>query len=75
MLSEIVGVVEVDKAFLVSLYYILGKKDSLGQILADFARHIVTLNRVYGRVLIGVFLLNLFVIALDKRQYLVVGGI
>ena len=51
---------------LVCLYNISGKKESLGDILAHLACHVITLYAVYCRVLVRVLLLDLFVIALKK---------
>ena len=75
MLCEVICIVEVNKTFLVRLDYLLGQKNSSRNILRYLARHIVTLNAVDGGVLIRILLLNLFVIALDERHNLLVGGI
>ena len=56
----------MDQTFLMSLNNILGKKESLGDILADFSRHIVSLNRINDGILVGILLLNLFVVALKE---------
>ena len=68
MLCKIVGVMEVDDSLLIRLNNIFRKKKSSREILADFASHIVTLYTVDGRVLVGVLLHNLFVVALDQGQ-------
>ena len=68
MLCKIVGVMEVDDSLLIRLYNIFRKKKSSREILADFASHIVTLYAVDRRILVGIFLHNLFVVALDQGQ-------
>ena len=75
MLSKIVGVVEVDNSLLVSLYDVGRKQHSPCEVAAYLACHIVALNAVNGGVFVGIFLLNLLVVALDKRENTVVGGI
>ena len=75
MLSEIVRVVEVDDALLVCGNDFLGKKDSLCDILADLTCHIVTLNAVDSGVFVGVFLLDLLVVAFDEAHDLLVRGV
>ena len=66
MLGKIIRVMKMNYALLVCFDYIVIKQKSFGNVLADLTRHIVTLNAVYGRVLIGIFLLYLFVVAFDK---------
>ena len=66
MLSKIVSIVEMDKTSFVSINNIGLLKNTLGNILTNLTCHIVTLNAVYGRILVRVFLLNFLVIALDK---------
>ena len=68
MLRVIVGVVEVDDALLVRLDDVLGQQDAVGDVAADLAGHVVTLRAVDDRVLVGVFLLGLLVVALDQAQ-------
>ena len=75
MLSEVVGVVEVDQTLLISLDDIGREKHSSCQVAADLARHIVALNAVDGGILVGILLLNLLVVALDQRENAVVGGV
>ena len=75
MLRVIVGVVEVDDALLVRLDDVLRQQDAVGDVAADLARHVVTLRAVDDRVLVGVFLLGLLVVALDQAQDAVVGRV
>ena len=73
MLREVVRVVEMDDALLMRLHDVSGKKNAHGKVFRNFACHIVALHGVDRGVL--VFLLNLFVVALDQRQNFVVRGI
>ena len=75
MLRVIVGVVEVDDALLVRLDDVLRQQDAVGDVAADLAGHVVTLRAVDDRVLVGVFLLGLLVVALDQAQDAVVGRV
>ena len=75
VLGKVVRIMEVNQALIVSIHNLLGQQHALGQVLGDLAGHIVALNGVDGRVLVGVLLLDLFVVALDQRQDLVVGRV
>ena len=75
MLGVIIGVVKMDDALLVRLNDILGQQQAVGDISGNLARHIIALRGVDDGVLVGVFLLGLFVVALDQAQDLVIGGI
>ena len=75
VLGKVVRIMEVNQALIVSIHNLLGQQHALGQVLGDLAGHIVALNGVDGRVLVGVLLLDLFVVALDQRQNLVVGRV
>ena len=75
MLRKIVGVMEVDDARLVRLHHILRQQQTLGQVLGHLARHIVALDGVDGGVLVGIFLLDLFVVRLDQGEDLIVSGV
>ena len=75
VLGKVVGIVEMDQALIMGIHDLLGQQHALGQVLRNLAGHIVALNGVDGRVLVGVLLLDLFVIALDQRQNLVVGRV
>ena len=75
MLGVIIRVMEVDDALIVGLHDVLGQQNAVGDVPADFAGHIVPLGRVHHRVLVGVLLLGLLVVALDEAEDLVVGGI
>ena len=75
MLCEIVCVMEMDDALVVSSYNVCRKKESSCDILADLACHVVALNAVDSGVFIGVFLLDFFVVAFDEGKDLFVCGV
>ena len=75
MLGKIIGIMEMNDAFFVSLHNVLGKKEPAGDILADLAGHIISLYAVYYRVLIGIFLKHFFIVAFQKGEDLLVGRI
>ena len=75
VLGKVVRIVEVNQALIVCVHNLLGQQHALGQVLGDLAGHVVALNGVDGRVLVGVLLLDLFVVALDERQNLVIGRV
>ena len=75
VLGVVVRVVEVDDALVVSLDDVLGQQHAHREVLGDLAGHVVTLHGVDRGVLVGVLLLDLFVVALDERQNLVVGRV
>ena len=72
VLGEIVRVMEMDEPLVMRLHDIGGEQDAVGQIAADLARHVVTLDGVDGRVLVGVLLLDLLIITLNQREDAVV---
>ena len=75
VLGKVIGIMEVDQALLVSLDDVGRKQDPAGQVAADLACHVVALYAVDGRILVGILLLDLLVIALDQREDAVVGGV
>ena len=75
MLGVVIHVVEVDDALLVGLDDLLRQEDALGDVLGHLARHIVPLDGVDDRVLVGVLLLHLLVIALNEGEDAAVGGV
>ena len=75
VLGEVVRIVEVNQALVVGIHDLLGQQHALRQVLGNLAGHVVALNGVDGRVLVGVLLLDLFVIALNQRQDLVIGRV
>ena len=75
VLGKVVRVVEVDQSLPVGLDDVGGQQQAGGQVLGDLAGHIVPLDAVDGGVLVGVFLLDLFVVALDQAEDALVGGV
>ena len=75
MLGKVVGVVEVDETLLMSLDDLGVQQQAGGQILGDLTGHVVALDAVDGGVLVGVLLLDFLVLALDKAQDTLVGGV
>ena len=75
VLGEVVRIMEVNQALVVGIHDLLGQQHALRQVLGNLAGHVVALNGVDGRVLIGVLLLDLFVVALDERQNFVVSRV
>ena len=75
VLRVVVGVVEVDDALVVRGHDVFRQKHAHGQVLRDLAGHVVALDRVDRGVLVGVLLLDLFVVAFDQRHDLVVGRV
>ena len=75
MLCKVVGVVKVNETLFVCLNNIGRKQHSSCKVTAYLACHIVTLNAVYGRILVGVFLLYFLVVALNEREDSVIGRV
>ena len=75
VLGKVVRIVEVNQALVVGIHDLLGQQHALRQVLGNLAGHVVALDGVDGRVLVGVLLLDLFVIALNQRQDLVIGRV
>ena len=75
VLGKVVGIVEVDQTLLMCLDDLRVQQQTGGQIFGDLTGHIVALYAVHGGVLIGVLLLDLFVLALDQAQDALIGGV
>ena len=75
VLREVVGIVEVDDAFVMGGHDFSRQQQAHGDVLGNLAGHIVALHGIHRRVLVGILLLHFFVIALDERQDFVVGGV
>ena len=74
-LCVVIGIMEMNDSLVVSLYDLLRKKNTHGQVLADLACHVITLGRVNSRVLIGVLLLGILINLVKKSKDAVVCGI
>ena len=68
VLGKVVGVVEVDEPFVVRRHDVGRQQNAAREVLAHFARHIVALHRIDGGILVGIFLLDFLVVALDERE-------
>ena len=75
MLGIVVRVMEVDDAGVVGFYNVRGQQQTVGDIPADLAGHIVPLDGVDRGVFVAVLLLGLLVVALDEGENLIVGGV
>ena len=75
MLGIIVGVMEMNDATLMGCHNFSRQQNAVGDVLRDFARHIVTLHRIDGGVFVGVLLLDLLVVALNQAEDAVIGGV
>ena len=60
-LCKIIGIMEMDNSLFMCSYDLLRKKYTAGKILTYFSSHVITLGRIDHRVLIGIFLVDLFV--------------
>ncbi len=75
VLCEVVGIVEVDQTLLMRLDDLRVQQQAGGQVFGDLAGHIVALHTVDGGVLVGILLLDFFVLALDQAQDALIGGV
>ena len=75
VLGKVVGIVEVDQTLLMGLDDLRVQQQTGGEIFGDLTGHIVALYAVHGGVLVGVLLLDLFVLALDQAQDALIGGV
>ncbi len=65
----------MDHARLVGLHNILREQDAAGDVLGNLACHIIPLDGIDGGVLVGIFLLDLLVVALDEAEDLIIRGV
>ena len=75
MLRIVVRIMEMDDTLAVCLHNIRRQQQSFCDILADFARHIITLYTVYRRIFVGIFLFDLLAVALDQGKDPVIGRV
>ncbi len=75
VLGKIVGIVKVDHAVVVGFHDVMGEQETAGDVLGHFAGHVVTLNGVDQGILVGVFLFDFLVVALQQRHDLLVGRV
>ena len=74
-LGKVVGIMEVNDAFLVSTNYFLWQQKTHGQIFADFAGHVISLCGVDDRIFVGIFLFHFLVHPVDQGQDSVIRGV
>ncbi len=72
MLGKIIRIMEVYHAFLMGMDHMLWQEEPLCNVLADFPCHIIPLDAVHNWVLVGIFLLDFFIIAFYQAQNLLV---
>ena len=72
-LGEVVRIMEMNDSLLVGIDDVLRQQESSGDVLGYFTGHVVTLGAVDLRVLVGILLVGLFVLAADQAQNLLVG--
>ena len=75
MLGIVVCIMEVDDTFLVCIDNLLWKKKTGCNVSADFSSHVVSLDTVYNRILVGVLLLDLLIVTFDEAKNPVVSGV
>ena len=75
VLCEVIRVMEVDDALTMGFHDVLRKENALREVTADLAGHVVSLDAVDRGVLVGVLLLCLLVVALDKADDFIVGSV
>ena len=68
VLGKVVRIVEMDQALLMGFDDLRVQQQAGGQVLGDLTGHVVALDTVHGGVLVGVLLLDFFVLALDQAQ-------
>ena len=68
VLRKIVGIMEMNEALVMRLHDVARQKNTAREILGDFPRHIVALHGVHRGILVGIFLLDFLVVALDERE-------
>ncbi len=66
MLGKIIRIMKMDDPFLMSLHDIRRQQETLRDILAHFARHIIALHAVDRRILIGILLFYFLIVALQQ---------
>ena len=66
MLRIIIRIMKMDDTLFIRFDNIFRQKHSLRQVTADLSCHIISLHAVDRRIFIGIFLFDIFVIALNK---------
>ena len=66
VLCIVVRIMEMYYSLLIRLHNLSRKKKPSCDILAHLSCHVISLNTVYSRILVGVLLLNLFIIIFNQ---------
>ena len=64
MLCKIISIMKMNNPFFMRFHNIRSQKKTLRNILADLSCHVISLNTVYCRIFIGIFLFYFLIIAL-----------
>lgn len=72
MLRIVIAVMKLDQPFFMRLHDIRRKQKSSCKILTDLTSHVITLNAVDRRILVGVFLFYFLIISFNKGQDLLI---
>ena len=75
VLGIIIHIVKMDDPLLMRLDDLGRQQQAAGNILAYLACHIIALDAVDRRIFIGIFLFDLFIVAFDQAENLVVRSI
>ena len=68
MLGIIIRIMKMDDPLAVRLHDVFRKKHPARQVLAHLAGHVISLHAVDRRILIGILLLHIFIVALDQGK-------
>ena len=72
MLCKVIRIMKMDDSLLMCLHNIRREKESSGNILTHLACHVISLHTVDCRILIGILLLYLLVVTLQKAENLLI---
>ena len=68
MLGIVIRIMEMDDPLTVRLHDVFRKEHPARQVLAHLAGHVISLHAVDRRILIGILLLHIFIVALDQGK-------
>ena len=74
-LCDIVQIMHMDDTLIMRSNHICREQEAAADVSADFARHIVTERAVDDRVLVGILLFCLLIVAFEQAQDLAVRGV
>ena len=75
LLGEIIGIMKMNNALLVSLHDLLRQKYTFRKVLTNLAGHVVSLCRINNRILIGILLIHFFINMINQSQNTIICGI